>query len=97
MLLLGCSTTLPDIPFLSFVQEFKLAGAAVIIGTLATIRGRQTVDFVRELLAALKGAAAAGGTFDEAFLKVKQRMLAAGDPFVLSLVAYGDTGWRVQP
>jgi len=96
VLLLGCSTTLPDIPFLSFVQEFKLAGAAVIVGTLATIRGRQTVDFVRELLAGLKAAADTGGTFDEVFLKTKQRMLAAGDPFVLSLVAYGDTGWRVK-
>lgn len=97
VLLLGCSTTLPDIPFLSFVQEFKGAGAALVVGTLATIRGRQTVDFVRELLAGLKAAAADGGTFDETFLKVKQRMLAAGDPFVLSLIAYGDTGWRVQP
>ena len=42
--------------------------------------------------------AAAGGarTFDELFLAVKQRLLAKGDPFVLSLVAYGDTGWHVQ-
>jgi hypothetical protein len=96
VLLLGCSTNLPGIPFLSFVQEFKLAGAAVIVGTLATIRGRQTVAFVRDLLAGLKRAAATGGTFDEVFLKVKQDMLAAGDPFVLSLIAYGDTGWRIQ-
>lgn len=96
VLLLGCSTALPDIPFLSFVREFRFNGAAVTVGTLATIRGRQTVEFVREFLAQLKDVAQQGLTFDEAILRVKRRMLAKGDPFVLSLVAYGDTGWRVR-
>jgi hypothetical protein len=97
VLLLGCSTTLPEIPFLSFVQEFRLAGAAAIVGTLATIRGRQTVNFVRTLLAALKASSGDSATFDEVFLRVKQQMLAEGDPFALSLIAYGDTGWRLAP
>lgn len=96
VLLLGCSTALPDIPFLSFVREFRFNGAAVTVGTLATIRGRQTVEFVREFVAQLKDVAQHGLTFDEAILRVKRRMLAKGDPFVLSLVAYGDTGWRVS-
>ena len=96
VLLLGCSTAVADIPFLGFVREFRCYGAAVTIGTLATIRGRQTVEFVREFLAQLKQVAAEELTFDEAILRVKRRMLAKGDPFVLSLVAYGDTGWRVK-
>ncbi len=96
VLLLGCSTALPDIPFLSFVREFRFNGAAVTVGTLATIRGRQTVEFVREFIAQLKDVAQHELTFDEAILRVKRRMLAKGDPFVLSLVAYGDTGWRVR-
>lgn len=97
MLLLGCSTALPDVPFLNFVGQFKDNGAALVIGTIATIRGRQVGAFVRTLLAELHNAAAGGsGTFDEVFLRVKQRLLAAGDPFVLSLMAYGDTGWRIQ-
>jgi len=96
VLLLGCSTVLPDIPFLSFVREFRFNGAAVTVGTLATIRGRQTVEFVREFIAQLKDVAQQELTFDEAILRVKRRMLAKGDPFVLSLVAYGDTGWRVR-
>lgn len=96
VLILGCSTALPDIPFLSFVREFRFNGAAVTVGTLATIRGRQTVAFIKEFLAALTEVAQQGLTFDEAILRVKRRMLAKGDPFVLSLVAYGDTGWRVH-
>ncbi|MGF6410086.1 hypothetical protein [Paraburkholderia sp. MM5482-R1] len=96
VLLLGCSNALPQIPFLSVVREFRYRGAAITIGTVATIRGRQTVEFVRELLAELKAAASEERTFDEVFLLVKQRMLANGNPFVLSLVAYGNTGWRIH-
>ena len=96
VLLLGCSTALPDVPFLNAVAHFKDSGAALVIGTIATIRGRQVGAFVRSLLAEMRNAAAAGGTFDEVFLRVKQRLLASGDPFVLSLLAYGDTGWRIQ-
>jgi hypothetical protein len=97
VLLLGCSTALPRVPFLNFVGEFKDNGAALVIGTIATIRGRQTGAFVRALMAELRSAAAGGDrTFDEVFLRVKQRLLAGGDPFVLSVLAYGDTGWRIQ-
>ncbi|MGF6410082.1 hypothetical protein [Paraburkholderia sp. MM5482-R1] len=97
VLLLGCSTTLPEVPFLNFVREFRFNGAAVTIGTLATIRGRQTVEFIRELLVELKAVATEERTFDEVLLLVKRRMLAKGNPLVLSLVAYGDTGWKVRP
>ncbi len=96
VLLLGCSTALPRIPFLNFVGEFKDNGAAVVIGTIALIRGRQTGAFVGALLAELRAAAVTGGTFDEVLLRVKRKLLAAGDPFVLSLMAYGDTGWRIE-
>lgn len=96
VLLLGCSTALPRIPFLNFVGEFKDNGAAVVIGTIALIRGRQTGAFVGALLAELRAATATGGTFDEVLLRVKRKLLAAGDPFVLSLMAYGDTGWRIE-
>ena len=50
VLLLGCSTQLTDVPFLNFVEAFKREKAALVIGTLATIRGRRAVAFVSELL-----------------------------------------------
>jgi hypothetical protein len=68
----------------------------VTVGTVALITGRQTVAFVQEFLATLKAAASEGAPFDEAFLRVKRSMLARGNPFVLSLVAYGDTGWKLM-
>lgn len=95
VLLLGCSTQLTDVPFLSFVEAFKRENAALVIGTLATIRGRRTVDFVFELLDGLKSAAGSERTFGEVFLETKRKLLASGDGFVLSLTAYGDVGWRL--
>ncbi|MCC6196745.1 MAG: hypothetical protein IT518_20010 [Burkholderiales bacterium] len=95
VLLLGCSTALPDVPFLNFVDRFKDNGAVLVIGTIATIRGRQTTAFIKALLAEL-GAADGTRTFDQVFLRAKQRLLAAGDPFVLSVLAYGDSGWRIR-
>jgi len=95
VLLLGCSTQVTDVPFLNFVEAFKRERAALVIGTLATIRGRRTVAFVADLLDRLKAASGSDRTFGDLFLETKRRLLANGDGFVLSLTAYGDVGWRV--
>ncbi|QKS28778.1 MAG: hypothetical protein HT579_07500 [Candidatus Accumulibacter similis] len=95
VLLLGCSTQLSEVPFLNFVEAFKRERAALVIGTLATIRGRRAVAFVGELLAGLKAAAGSEQTFGEVFLATRRRLLAGGDGFALSLTAYGDVGWRL--
>jgi hypothetical protein len=95
VLLLGCSTQLSEVPFLNFVEAFKRERAALVIGTLATIRGRRAVAFVAELLAALQAAAGGEESFGEVFLATRRRLLAAGDGFALSLTAYGDVGWRL--
>lgn len=95
VLLLGCSTQLTGVPFLNFVEAFKREKAALVIGTLATIRGRRTVAFISELLDSLHAAAGSERTFGEVFLQTKRKLLAGGDGFVLSLTAYGDVGWRL--
>ena len=96
VLLLGCSTELTDIPFQNFVSLFKANGASLVLGTLSVIRGRHAVRFCQRLLSALKETSShPGATFGEALLEVKRTMLAEGDPFVLTLAAYGDAGWRL--
>lgn len=95
VLLLGCSTQLTDVRFLNFVEGFKRNKAALVIGTLATIRGRRTVDFIAELLNGMKAAQGSARTFGEVFLETKRKLLAEGDGFVMSLTAYGDVGWRM--
>ncbi|MCM8596467.1 hypothetical protein [Accumulibacter sp.] len=95
VLLLGCSTQLTDVPFLNFVEAFRREQAALVIGTLATIRGRRAIGFANALLAGLKAASGSQRSFGEVFLETRRRLLAEGDGFALSLTAYGDVGWRV--
>jgi hypothetical protein len=90
--LLGCSTGLTELPFANFVSAFRHHGAALVIGTLSTIRGRRTVEFVEALLDALAGG---NVSFGEAFLKVRRKLLAKGDAFALTLVSYGDSDWTL--
>jgi hypothetical protein len=96
VMVLGCSTGLTGVSFVNSISQFRKAGAAITLGTVALITGRQTVSFVERFLDALRAAAGDGLPFDEALLRVKREMLAEGNPFVLSLVAYGDSGWRLE-
>ncbi len=96
VLLLGCSTTLPRVRFHSFVAGFRAFGASIVVGTLTLIRGRHATRFVKEFVAALaKRAGSPDATFGDVLLDVKRSMLAAGDPFALTLIAYGDADWRL--
>lgn len=96
VLLLGCSTKLPRVAFHDFVSRFRMKGAAVVVGTLSLIRGRHATRFVGEFLAVMKKRAGTkNAMFGDVMLETKQTMLAAGDPFALTLVAYGDADWRL--
>jgi len=95
VMLLGCSTQLPELRFLNFVSAFKACRASLVLGTLSTIRGRRAADFVRALLSALKEHQTDGKSFGDVFLETKRRLIAKGDGFALSLVAYGDVRWRL--
>lgn len=95
VMLLGCSTALTDIAFLNFAREFKRSGAPIVVGTLATIHGARASAFATQLLHMMKEVGA-GRPFDEIMLLAKRKMLAAGDPFVLSLTAYGHGSWHLK-
>jgi hypothetical protein len=96
VLLLGCSTQLPRVAFHGFVSRFRMKGAAVVVATLSMIRGRHATRFVNEFLSVLKKRAGKpDAVFGDVLLEAKQQMLAAGDPFALTLVAYGDADWRL--
>jgi hypothetical protein len=95
VLLLGCTTTLTDLPFQNFAEAIKKNGAAVVLGTLSVVLGRHAAPFAVALLEALHASAGKGLKFGDVLLDVKRRRLAAGDPFALSLLAYGDVSIRI--
>jgi hypothetical protein len=96
VLLLGCNVELTRVAFQNFVQRFRDKGAALVVGTLSPIRGRHATRFVRRFLTTLRDRAASGGVpVGDVLLEVKRTMLFAGDPFALTLVAYGDADWQL--
>jgi len=96
VLLLGCSTELTSIGFHNFVARFKIKGAALVLGTLSVIRGRHATRFVERFMKALsRWSGVRDATFGDALLETKRAMLADGDPFAVTLIAYGDADWRL--
>lgn len=89
MLLLGCDTDIAEIPFLNFIKRFKDCGTAMVMGTITQIGTRRTVGFVERFAAAAESARYA--TFGELLLQIRRGMLADGDGYALSLLAYGDS------
>jgi hypothetical protein len=95
VLLLGCSTALTEVPFLNFVRKFHFAGAAIVVGTLATIHASQSARIASEVLEELADDRRAPLRFDEVLLAVKRRLLADGHVEALSLMSYGHSSWRI--
>jgi hypothetical protein len=90
--LLGCSTGLTQIPFANFVSYVRKLEAALVVGTLSPVSGRRAAAFVTEMIGAL---AAGNVSFGQAFLNVRRKLLASGNGFALTLIAYGDVDWTV--
>jgi hypothetical protein len=90
VMLLGCDTNAPEVPFLSFIKKFKDCGAAMVIGTVTQIEAARTVDFVERFVTAASSSNNTV-TFGDLLLQVRRSMLAEGDGYALSLLAYGDS------
>lgn len=95
VLLLGCSTTFAEVPFLNFVQGFNLKGAPIVIGTLSIIHGTQAALLAERLLGAIADPQHTAARFDEAVLQVKRDLLAKGHGVAFTLIAYGHSSWRI--
>ncbi len=98
VVLLGCETASPAIPFQGFVPGFRQNGAAVVISTIATVLGRHAAPVAAELLATLAELRKAGGgpSLGDALRQVRRDALAQGYVMVLTVVAYGDADWRLR-
>lgn len=90
VLLLGCDTNTAEIPFLNFIKRFKDCGATMVMGTITQIDALRTVDFVKRLASEIETSEKTK-TFGELLLSSRRNMLAKGDGYALSLLAYGDS------
>jgi hypothetical protein len=97
VLLLGCDTAIADQHYQTFVAQFRLQGAALVVGTIATVAGSHAAQVATSFVGALEGAGAAADgpvAFGDLLRTLRARLLADGEVMALALTAYGDADWR---
>jgi hypothetical protein len=95
-LVLGCDTGIADVDFQSFVAAFKHHGAAVVVGTLATVLGMHAAPVSAQLVDRIAAAGASPTSFGEIMRDVRRKALLDGVPMAMSIVAVGDADWAVD-
>ncbi len=96
VLLLGCSPVLPAVKFQSVVGQFLSAGrgTAVVVSSIADMLGRHAGPTTAELLTGLGELVRSGAVnVGDAFIRLRRKLFAGGDPLMLGLVVYGDVDW----
>jgi hypothetical protein len=90
VLLLGCETATTD-SLLTYVSTFLISGAAMVVGTIATVPAESAPDVAVEMIEALKRAqGGAHQRFGEVMLDVRRQLLDKGEPLAMCIAAYGD-------
>lgn len=96
VMLLGCETGAPEVPFASFVARCRHAKAPIVVVSGSLIHSIHAVPVAEEFVDALRDAMSRPEvTFGEVMRAVRRDMLAKGFPMVLALTAYGDADWRL--
>jgi hypothetical protein len=93
VLLIGCETAVPDVPYQGFAAAFAKAGAAIIVMTLSPIHESHAVPITEILVNQLRQSAQMQHPFSEALLQARRTAMAAGYAEALTLVADGDADW----
>jgi hypothetical protein len=97
VLLLGCETAVTYFGLQTFVSKFQDLGAALVVGTIASVLGQRAAHVARalatELASASKRQRPIGAA--ELLLAIRRKLLAKGELTALCLTAYGDADWQV--
>jgi hypothetical protein len=93
VILMGCKTAAPDIPYESFVLKFRMHGAALVIATGSSILGRHAATVTQNFIADIAAIKSTNITFGELMLNVRRKLMADGLLMGLCLTSYGDTDW----
>jgi hypothetical protein len=98
-LLLGCDVvnTAYSEAYTRHVTVFRDAHAALVLGTVATVFGKDAADMAGRLVDHLvKAVRAKPGCFGEVLRQAKREAVADSLMIALCLVAFGDADWRVE-
>jgi len=93
--LLGCDTTGTALEYGSPVADFRRKGAAVVIGTIATVFGEHAAKVAEMLVNGLAQESQGLERLGEVIRSVKRKALLGGLPMALCVVAFGDADWKL--
>jgi hypothetical protein len=99
VLLLGCKTADSSTSYLNFVAEFRQRGAAVVVGTIATVLGRDIAPVAQRFVADLSDAAHHTGAsvrIGTVLLSARRHLVARQNAAAFAVVAFGDADLLVK-
>ena len=96
--LLGCDTTGTAMEYGSHVAIFRRKGAAVVIGTIATVFGKHAARVAEQLVEGLKPRKNGDKPerLGEVMRSIKRKALLDGLLMALCVVAFGDADWKLN-
>lgn len=95
VLLLGCDTAGTAEQYANHVSWFRRAGAAVVVGTVATVFGEHAVKVGEAISLALLSPDARSRRIAEVIRDAKRQALLDSLPMALCVVAFGDADWQL--
>lgn len=90
--LLGCTTGVTHTPLEHPVLAFSKAGAKIVFGTLSIVYPEGSVGAAVEILNRLGAAEVSVGELAQ---RVRQDLVAAGNPMGMTLTVHGDPEWKI--
>ncbi|QWV98660.1 hypothetical protein KP005_05065 [Geomonas nitrogeniifigens] len=93
--LLGCDVAGTAQQYASHVVNFREAGAAVVISTIATVFGEHATAVGEKLISRLLDQSRPNQRLGELLREVKREALIESLPMALCVVAFGDADWKL--
>jgi hypothetical protein len=96
VLLLGCETAVTD-ELQSFVSRFQDLGAALVVGTTASVLGQRAAPVAQAVATEIAAAAKRKQPIavGDLITSLRRKLLAKGELTALCLTAFGDAGWQL--
>jgi hypothetical protein len=94
--LLGCDTVGTALEYGSHVASFRRRGAAIVIGTIATVFGAHAANVAAMLVEGMSSVTEEPEYLGDVIRAVKRQALLKGSLMPLCMVAFGDADWKLS-
>jgi len=97
VLLLGCETAVDDFALQTFVAKFQDLGAALVVGTVASVLGQRAAPVARTIASSFAAASKRKRPIPagDLMLEIRRKLLAKGELTALCLTSFGDADWQL--